>query len=507
VWSDDVTQETGLQAGVGRAEITPPVGIAHGNWGAATHSRSEGIDMPLYATALALRDAASGTTVVMVETDLLLLSFPLAGAVRQAVAGLTGVPEDHVRVSTSHTHSGPTLGTAASTWVEDGAEMIEAYTNALPAKIAGAAWEAVHRLAPARIATGSGSSTIGVNRRVRAPDGRVVVGRNPDGFFDPTVRVLRIDRIGQAGQAGQGGESSGTGDGQDSGQGGGQPLAAVVHYACHPTIMAWENRLITPDYPGMARRTVEQVTGATCLFLQGCAGNAGPRLGFTEGRTGATADYRRAGAILGAEAARVFLELDTGPYDAVFARVLESGAPLGVYRHVPRAETAQPAAVRVVTERVTLPVRRFPSRAEAEAAAREAREALAAVRRRGGTEDEIYEATWRAKRRAQQAGHARLTDGRGDVEIVLQAIGVGPAAFLGAPMEVFGDLGAAVVADSPFGWTAVSGYTNGSAGYLPTAYAFDEGGYEVEMASPFAREAGERFADSAKALLHRLHVA
>jgi hypothetical protein len=230
-------------------------------------------------------------------------------------------------------------------------------------------------------------------------------------------------------------------------------------------------------------------------------------VGFTEGRTGATADYRRAGAILGAEAARVFLELDTEPYDAVFARVLESGAPLGGYRHVPRAERAQPPAVRVVTERVMLPVRRFPSRAEAEAAAHEAREALAAVRHRGGTEGEIYEATWRAKRRAQQAGHARLADGRGEVEIELQAIRVGPAAFLGAPMEVFGDLGAAVVADSPFGWTAVSGYTNGSAGYLPAAYAFDEGGYEVEMASPFAREAGERFADSAKALLHRLHVA
>ena len=46
-----MTQETGVQAGIGRAEITPPVGIAHGNWGAATHSRSEGIDMPLYGNA------------------------------------------------------------------------------------------------------------------------------------------------------------------------------------------------------------------------------------------------------------------------------------------------------------------------------------------------------------------------------------------------------------------------------------------------------------------------
>ena len=41
-----------LTAGAGRSDITPPVGIAHGAWGAATHQRAEGVDMPFYATAL-----------------------------------------------------------------------------------------------------------------------------------------------------------------------------------------------------------------------------------------------------------------------------------------------------------------------------------------------------------------------------------------------------------------------------------------------------------------------
>ncbi|HEV2124578.1 MAG TPA: hypothetical protein VGW38_17635, partial [Chloroflexota bacterium] len=75
---------------------------------------------------------------------------------------------------------------------------------------------------------------------------------------------------------------------------------------------------------------------------------------------------------------------------------------------------------------------------------------------------------------------------------------------VGAPMEVFNELGAAVAEASPFSWTAVSGYTNGSAGYLPTAEAWDEGGYEVEMASAFARDAGERFVEAANDLLQQI---
>ena len=87
----------------------------------------------------------------------------------------------------------------------------------------------------------------------------------------------------------------------------------------------------------------------------------------------------------------------------------------------------------------------------------------------------------------------------------MQAFRVGPAAFLGAPMEVFGEArGRPSLPASPFAWTAVSGYTNGSAGYLPTAEAFAEGGYEVETASLFASGAGEHFVEAAGTLLRRL---
>src|SRR4051795_6202916 len=51
------SQPSGLQAGVARTDITPPVGIAHLNWGSQTHVEAQGIDPAgMYATALVLSD-------------------------------------------------------------------------------------------------------------------------------------------------------------------------------------------------------------------------------------------------------------------------------------------------------------------------------------------------------------------------------------------------------------------------------------------------------------------
>jgi neutral ceramidase len=433
--------------------------------------------MPLYATALALRDVVTETTVIMLDLDLLLLPFSLADAMREAIAALTGVPPSAVRVSATHGHSGPSL---APTWVAEGGELIAPYVAALPGMVAGAAWEALRAQRPARVSFGTGRSTLAVNRRLQTPEGRIVVGRNPAGFVDDAVRVLRFDDADE------------------------RPLAALVHYACHPIIMAWENRLLTPDYPGPLRQTVEQVTGARCIFFQGCAGNVGPANVFTEGRTGDPRAYRWAGALLGAEAARVFLELEGAHRQPRLARVLESGAPLGVYD--PGRLQEPDGTIGVAGEQVLLPVRPLPTPAEARVAAQTAQAELARLRQSGlpDTDVSVHAANVRAKHTAMRAEHARLTNGRPTMPLEVQAFRVGPVALLGAPMEVFGELGAAIGSASPFAWTAVSGYTNGSAGYLPTAEAFAEGGYEVETASPFAGEAGARFVEAASALLRSL---
>src|SRR5262245_40830009 len=122
-----------LRAGVARAITTPPVGITHAHWGAQTHTRAEGVDLDLWATALVLADGE--TEVAVVDADLGGFPNELAAAIRTRIAELTGIPADHVRLSASHTHSGGNLTPA---WYPDGGEMIPGYLAQLADKIVGA---------------------------------------------------------------------------------------------------------------------------------------------------------------------------------------------------------------------------------------------------------------------------------------------------------------------------------------------------------------------------------
>src|SRR5262249_59528536 len=95
------------------------------------------------------------------------------------------------------------------------------------------------------------------------------------------------------------------------------------------------NRLITPDYPGVVRQVVERATGATCLFLQGAAGNVHAIVDFV----GDVAVYHRLGAILGHEAARLALRLETVPRRERLPGGTGAGAP-------PRGHPGRPAGGR-----------------------------------------------------------------------------------------------------------------------------------------------------------------
>ena len=458
-----------LRAGVGRAVITPPVGIAHAGWGVQLHQRVEGVDMDLLATVLVLANGSEEAAVV--DVDFCVVGRDLADPIRRAVADLCGIPFAHIRLSYTHTHSGPMLGPS---WMTEGEELIGPYVASLAGRIAGAAWEAKRRLRPARVVAGSGSAAIVVNRRLKLPGGRVVAGRNWDGFADSEVKVVRVDDVDE------------------------RPIAVIVHYGCHPTIMGPPNRLITPDYPGAARKVVEDATGATCLFLQGAAGNVHALVNFV----GDPALYRRLGAILGHEAARVALGLLSVPRRQRLVRVLESGAPLAMYADEPAGEPD--GTLRVTTRSVRLPVREYPPVAEVLADARQRAAHLAEIRGHAG-EDELCVAVGLARRAGMLADKARQYEGRAEVEAELHGIRIGEVALVGFPGEPFAELGAQVKARSPFPHTLFSGYTNDYLGYLPTTEAYPDGGYEVDT-SPFRPGSGERLVEASLALLSDLHA-
>ena len=105
----------------------------------------------------------------------------------------------------------------------------------------------------------------------------------------------------------------------------------LVHYACHPTTLAWENTLISPDYVGALRETVEHATSGPCLFFQGPCGDLGPKDGFTGDIE--TAD--RNGRQVGYAALSALSSLGPPATDFVYTGPVVSGATLGIWKHLP----------------------------------------------------------------------------------------------------------------------------------------------------------------------------
>jgi hypothetical protein len=455
-----------LTAGAGRTDITPPVGIAHAGWGAATHQRAEGVDMPFYATALYVTDG--DLEIALVDLDMGVLTNGDDAAIRAEVERTARIKPENLRLSATHTHSGPVN---RQSWLDEGMELVAPYWDSLPERVANAVNTARHSAKPAHVGVGKGTSTINVNRRPALDNGTLFTGRQWDGTVDQEVGVVAIN------------DTSGN------------PIATLLNFACHPTILGPANKLLSPDYPGYARKVVEQYGGGLCLFLQGAAGNCGPTHGFI----GEVAVAKWLGERLGLETARVRLEIDPIPRKERLVEVVQSGADLGMYEDDPVGEPDD--TLRVVNTTANLPIGDFPSIEDAQADFDKAVETLNNARL-NQTEANIKLAVSNAKRANFVLSNSNRT-ANGPIGMRVQAMRIGPAALVGIPVEAFCEIGMAVKDASPAAQTLFSGYTNGSLGYMPMADNFEEGGYEVTttpMAAGAAEETIDVCTDAVKAL-------
>lgn len=447
-----------LQAGIARACINPPLDIPNGMWVAQKHVRAEGLDMNLYATALVLADG--DLRVALVDLDLCLLLDPFISTIRNCVCESTGIPERNTLPFCSHSHAGPLT---FDFYRGEGENRVRIYMEMLPHLIAGAAARAAASLRPVQVAAGLGRSHIGINRDLRLPDGRFLVGCNPEGFCDPEVGVIRLDTVD------------------------GQPLACIVNYACHPTILGPGNRLISPDYPGSVRKIVEQVTGATCFFLQGAAGNVGP----TETFVSDAGVARKLGTQLGLEASRVFLTLNTRPTERRLRNVVQSGAALADYEDIPTA-IPQPHLA-LLQDFVDLPTRSPFSEVYEKAPERLAQtEAeIAELTSMHADPQQIATVQQRLTREQLRVNELRSYKGRKTLPIETYAVRLGEAAIVTISGEPYSEIGAMIKSRSPFtGKTLFAGYEGGYTMYLPTADVFHRQPPPMEVDnSPFAPEA------------------
>jgi neutral ceramidase len=446
---------TDLRAGVARVTVTPPIGISM--FGFAGRGPAAGIHDDLTATALVLegpQTQLSGaeqdegvSRLAIIACDLLFLRFEEVRAVRKAIARLCDVPPDQVVIACSHTHYGPLTEPERD---EQGPQ-VESYLANLVHLLAGAVAMARARVVPCRLGFGQGEVRIGVNRRERAADGQIILGQNPSGPVDPRVAVLRIDDVD------------------------GNPLAAVLNYACHPVSLGSRCTDISADFPGTARRLVEEQTGAICLFLQGAAGNINPLLMGWD-----WTHLARLGLPLGAEAVRVYWSVAPGNEPA------DSGLAAASSRL--QLPPLLPSSIAEGQETVSMLERE--------------RERLSAAGDEG--------ALWWAERRLERARRG-LEALRGStpvppVEAELMALRLSDSVgVVTAPGEIFTEIGQSIVARSPFDHTLYATYANGTIQYVPTRAAYAEGGYEVTHACQVAPEAGEQIEEESIRLLRRIH--
>jgi hypothetical protein len=246
----------------------------------------------------------------------------------------------------------------------------------------------------------------------------------------------------------------------------------------------------------MAKSVVEEQLGGTCLFLQAATGDIGPRRGFT----GDMNVYRKFGRLLGLEASKLALGIETLPKREKLIGLQESGARIALFED--EAVEPEPATLDVRSKVLQLPLKEFPAPEVAEAEAAKLRDELNR-RRREGNAAEIQAATALATQAGMDADRARLYHGKTHVDWQLQGMRVGPVSLISIPGEPFTEIGQEIAARSPFPHTLFSGYSNGGFGYMPVRSAYPEGGYEVET-TPFAPGAAELVVEESLRMLQEL---
>jgi hypothetical protein len=248
--------------------------------------------------------------------------------------------------------------------------------------------------------------------------------------------------------------------------------ATLVNYACHPTTLAWDNDLVSPDFPGAMREMVEGCTEAPCLFLQGASGELAP----CEQYVGDTATADRHGRSLGHAAMGLLEMLASGNAETVYAGALESGAPLALWSpaagELPQTLSAQAPAVE-------LPLKPdLPGLEEIRARMAESSSGFA------------YERLVRQLRVRESVGDGATSAER----IWVWKLGAG--GLVGVPFEAYSIFQSELRAGCPH--LLVLNIANGHLGYLPPAPLYRSPSLYTVWQTPYAEGSLEAITDLAK---------
>ncbi len=416
--------------GIARADITPPVGIYNRNWGAAKHDVADSIHRPLMLTALTI-DANDGSgPMVLVDADLgWWRPIEVFTRFQQRLLKELSLDSSRFLFALTHTHAAAPLMDSDPSL--QGGELLGPWLETIYQRTVSTIRQALRDAFDGTLDWHTGRCGLASVRDLPDPErDRILCGFNPDAAADDTLLFGRIT--------------------DDAGK----LQATLVNYACHPTTMAWENTSISPDYIGAMRETMEDATGATAFFLQGASGDLASRHQYVG--DGSVPDAH--GRQLGYAALATLNDMVPAGTALRYTGVMESGAPLAVWRHQPRDVSSN---LRAVETRVELPIKDWPSADELE-------------RQRNACIDRALAERLRRKRDIRRS----LGDG-GTFSLPVHAWRMGDAVLIGSCCEPYSILQQELRRRFPNNAIICMNLVNGSIGYLPPAELYDVDVYPV----------------------------
>ncbi|MEE4450793.1 hypothetical protein V2S85_04000 [Novosphingobium resinovorum] len=222
--------------------------------GSTGGTRVVGVLDPVHLRVIALGNGRPTALVVTFEAG----GPPEPARFLKGLADHTGIPAEAIYYGATHGHTSPTIA-ADPKYPASGA-----YRDFVYAQLLAAADEAIAAMRPARVGIGQTRSYINVNRQgefTRA-DGTPygAQGYNPAGPSDKTLSVVRFEDMA------------------------GKPIAFIVHYAVHNTVM-YDNRFgaqgagISSDIGGAVSSAIEaHFPGSVANWIPGASGDQNPIL-------------------------------------------------------------------------------------------------------------------------------------------------------------------------------------------------------------------------------------
>lgn len=415
-----------LRAAALAVEITPPIGVRMDGYG-ARHKPSQSIHDPLYASLLVLKTGERG--VALVSLDVIMVPLAYTQQIRAVVSQQLGIAPEAVLVAAIHTHSGPAGYMASKVPLETEEDPV--LKEMTLRKLTGAAEWAARNLQPARLRLGRGDlNDLGRNRN------------DPLAPMDSALTVLRVDAEN------------------------GYPLAAVLNFGCHPTVLGHANLAISADYPGAARSALHKIYPDTVfLFLNGASGDISTR--FTRRGQGFD-EVERLGNMLAGESLKVMQTAADLPAELLAGKT----QPLRLaYRQFPRVDEAQQQLANLQAE-------------------------LEQMRAAGRPDGDLRRAFTRVEGAQAQLWMAQAYGEKKYADTEMQTLRIGDLAVVGMPGEPFTRIVLDLKAASPLPHTIAVSYANDYSGYFPDRASVLAGSYEA-LISPYDESVGEHLMQTA----------